>query len=54
MPVEESGNMLILVDARGAGRGQRASCGTLLAAPYKMGSIFEGERTRPGESTHHR
>ena len=47
MPVEESGNMLILHGRPGAGGGQRRLRREILARAHQMGRVPEGERARP-------
>ena len=54
MPVEESGNMLILLAGAGARRRQCRLRGALLAAGHEMGGISEGEGARSGEPALHR
>ena len=54
MPVEESGNMLILVAAAGADGRQHGLCAALLAAARQVGRVSQGERIRSGEPALHR
>ena len=54
MPVEESGNMLILHGRAGEGGRQRGLRREVLAAAHEVGRVPEGEGPRPRESALHR